>query len=177
MKLPLQCMDCQSADGTLRCLSCHGEHAWCHPCAVKAHASLPFHRLQEWNGQFYHAASLRDIGFTLNLGHNGEVCPLNANGGSDWTADKFTVVDSAGIFVHTLKWCGCNGATAEDKHLQLLRARLFPSTVTKPQTGFTFAVLDEFLIAALECKTSASSFYQKLRRMTNNQFPDLLPVC
>ena len=96
-------MDCQSADGSLWCLSCHGEHAWCRPCAVKAHASLAFHRLQEWNGQFYDGVSLHDIGYTLNLGHNGDSCPLNASGSLDWTVDKFTVVASAGIFVHTLK--------------------------------------------------------------------------
>ena len=49
--------------------------------------------------------------------------------------------------------------------------------VTKPQTAFTFNVLDEFLIDSLECKTSAFSFYSKLRRLTDNAFPDTLPVC
>ncbi|KAI9574133.1 hypothetical protein HD554DRAFT_2010421, partial [Boletus coccyginus] len=43
-------------------------------------------------------------------------------------------------------------------------------------TAFTFAILDEFLIEALECKTLASSFYQKLYRLTNNPFPDTLPM-
>jgi hypothetical protein len=86
------------------------------------------------------------------------------------------MVDSAGIFVHLVKWCRCNGASKQDKHLQLLRHRLFPSTTFKPQTAFTFNVLDEFLIDSLECKTSASSFYSKLRRLTNNAFPDTLPV-
>lgn len=86
-------------------------------------------------------------------------------------------MDSAGIFVHLVKWCRCNGASDQDKHLQLLRHRLFPSTVVKPQTAFTFNVLDEFLIDSLECKTSAFSFYSKLRRLTDNAFPDALPVC
>ena len=86
------------------------------------------------------------------------------------------MVDSAGIFVHAVKWCWCDGAKEQDKHLQLLRCSLFPSTVTKPQTAFTFNVLDEFLIDELECKTLASSFYSKLRRLTNNAFPDSLPV-
>ena len=64
----------------------------------------------------------------------------------------------------------------KDKHLQLLRCRLFPSTTMKPQTAFTFDVLDQFLMDELECKTSASSFYSKLRRLTNSTFPDSLPV-
>jgi hypothetical protein len=137
--------------------------------------SLPFHKLQRWNGQFYEVISLRDFGFTLNLGHGGNVCPLNI--GENKPSDQITVVDSSGIFVHVVKWCKCNGASDQDKHLQLLRHRLFPSTVFKPQTAFTFNVLDEFLIDSLECKTSASSFYSKLRRLTNNAFPDTLPVC
>ena len=91
----------------------------------------------------------------MNLGHNKEDCPLNANGSLNWTVDKFIVVNSVGIFVHTLKWCDYIEAATKDKHLQLLQAHLFLSTMTKPQTAFTFAILDEFLIAALECKTSA----------------------
>jgi len=39
-----------------------------------------------------------------------------------------------------------------------------------------FNVLDEFLIDSLKCKTSASSFYSKLRRLISNAFPDTLPV-
>lgn len=135
--------------------------------------SLPFHRLQRWNGQFYEVISLQDLGFTLNLGHNGDVCPLST--GNDKHSDQITVVDSAGIFVHSVRWCRCDGD--EDKHLQLLRHRLFPSTISRPQTAFSFNVLDEFLIDSLECKTSASSFYSKLRRLTDNAFPDTLPVC
>jgi CxC2 like cysteine cluster associated with KDZ transposases len=165
------CTLCLQADSEIRCLSCIGHHGWCRTCAIKAHLSLPFHRLQRWNGQFYEVISLQDLGFTLNLGHNGDVCPLSTGG------DQITLVDSAGIFVHLVKWCRCNEASDKDKHLQLLRHRLFPSTILKPQTAFTFNVLDEILIDSLECKTSASSFYSKLRRLTNNAFPDTLPAC
>jgi hypothetical protein len=87
------------------------------------------------------------------------------------------VVDSSGIFVHSVKWCKCNGIEGEeDKHLQLLRHRLFPSSIIRPETAFTFNVLDEFLIDSLECKTSAFSFYAKPRRLTNNAFPDSVSV-
>ncbi|KAI6102310.1 hypothetical protein EV401DRAFT_1893973 [Pisolithus croceorrhizus] len=52
------------------------------------------------------------------------------------------------------------------------RQRLFPASISKPKTAFTFDVLDHFLVHALECKTSAMSFYQKLKRFTNNAFPE-----
>jgi hypothetical protein len=169
-----KCTICLQAYSEIRCLSCIGHSGWCSTCAVKAHQSLPFHRLQRWNGQFYEAISLLNLGFILNLGHNGDVCPLNTDESEH--GDQITIVDSAGIFVHLVKWCRCNGASNQDKHLQLLQHRLFSSTTFKPQTAFTFNVLDEFLIDSLECKTSASSFYSKLRRLTNNAFPDTLPV-
>jgi hypothetical protein len=114
------------------------------------------------------------MGFILNLEHNGEVCPLGK--GENKSGNQITVVDSAGVFVHTVKWCRCHGAGDEDKHLQLLQHCLFPSTIFKPQTAFTFDILDEFLIDSLECKTSVLSFYSKLRRLTDNAFPHTVPV-
>ena len=168
---------CCQADGNIRCLSCQTCHTWCGPCAVKSHIDHPFHRIQQWTGQFYCNITLHDLGYILNLGHNGESCPNNVTEiQGDWFCERFTVVHSTGIFVHRVKWCRRNDAKFEDRHLQLLRSGLFPSTVIKPQTGFTFEALDHFLVDALECKTSAQSFYQKLRRFSNNAFPDSIPV-
>ena len=42
--------------------------------------------------------------------------------------------------------------------------------------AFTFEVLDHFHIDAMECKTAALNFYNKLRRLTNNVFPTTAPV-
>ncbi|KAI5987802.1 hypothetical protein EDC04DRAFT_2873316 [Pisolithus marmoratus] len=49
------------------------------------------------------------------------------------------------------------------------------ASISKPKTAFTFDVLNHFLVDALECKTSAMSFYQKLKQLTNNAFPDRVP--
>ncbi|KAI5992355.1 hypothetical protein F5J12DRAFT_907402 [Pisolithus orientalis] len=87
-----------------------------------------------------------------------------------------TIVHTEGIFTHEISWCNCPGSDPIDWHLDLLRERLFPASITKPKTAFTFDVLNHFLIDALECKTSAMSFYQKLKRFTNNAFPDCIPV-
>ncbi|KAG1892058.1 hypothetical protein F4604DRAFT_1875513 [Suillus subluteus] len=64
----------------------------------------------------------------------------------------------------------------ETREWMLLRAGLFPASSTRPKTVFTFEVLDHFLIDTLECKTSARSFFEKLTRLTNNAFPDTVPV-
>ncbi|KAI6040463.1 hypothetical protein EDC04DRAFT_2567017 [Pisolithus marmoratus] len=87
-----------------------------------------------------------------------------------------TIVHTEGIFSHEVSVCNCPGSHPNDWHLDLLRQRLFPASISKPQTAFTFTVLGHFLIDALECKISAMSFYQKLKRFTNNTFPERVPV-
>ncbi|KAG2360217.1 hypothetical protein BDR07DRAFT_1290097, partial [Suillus spraguei] len=82
-----------------------------------------------------------------------------------------TIVHSSGVFMHNIAWCHCQGSDSE-QHLQLLRAGLFPASSTCPQTAFTFEMLDHLFIDALECKTSARSFFEKLTRLTNNAFQD-----
>ena len=85
-----------------------------------------------------------------------------------------TVIHLNGIFQLCVRFCRCQGASPE--HEQLFRHRLFPSTFDRPETAFTLEVLDYYGIDAMECKTSAQSFFQKLRRVTNNAFPDEVPV-
>ncbi|KAG2345458.1 hypothetical protein BDR05DRAFT_852968, partial [Suillus weaverae] len=72
-------------------------------------------------------------------------------------------------------WCHCPGSNNQ-QHLQLLKAQLFPASTSCPRTAFTFNILNHFLIDALECKTSAMSFFQKLQQLTSNAFPDSIPV-
>jgi hypothetical protein len=79
-----------------------------------------------------------------------------------------------GIFEHCVRFCRCKGSISE--HEQLFRNGLFSSTFDRPATAFTMGVLDYYGIDSMECKTSAQSFFQKLRRMTNNAFPDEVPV-
>ena len=86
-----------------------------------------------------------------------------------------TLIHVNGVFEHCVKFCCCPGASLE--HEQLLCHRLFPSTFDQPETAFTLDVLEYYGIDAMECKTSAQSFFQKLRRVTNNAFPDEVPVC
>jgi hypothetical protein len=86
-----------------------------------------------------------------------------------------TVIHVNGVFELNVRFCRCQGAIPE--HKQLLCHRLFSSSFDRPETAFTLDVLDYYGIDAMECKTSAQSFFQKLRRVTNNAFPDEVPVC
>jgi hypothetical protein len=84
------------------------------------------------------------------------------------------LVDRTGVHRHHVRWCHCESSVGQE--WQLFNMGLFPSTFKKPQTAFTFDVLDYFHIDSMECKTSANNFFTKLRRLTSNAFPDTVPV-
>jgi hypothetical protein len=95
--------------------------------------------------------------------------------GEKYTGGKLVcIVHSTGVYHRTIHYCKC--PDAPDHDLQLLALHLFPSSFKNPETLFTFDVLDHFYIDAMECKTSAGSFFSKLRRLTSNSFPEQVPV-
>ena len=51
-------------------------------------------------------------------------------------------------------------------HADMLYSRLVPTSFDQYSTLFTTAVLDDFRLSNLECKTSAYQYFQKLRRET-----------
>ena len=85
------------------------------------------------------------------------------------------IVDRSGVHDIPVHWCRCPNHHSDER--QLLAMGLFPSTYLVIKTAFTFQVLDDFRMDNLECKTSALNFYNKLRRITSNAFPDSVKVC
>ncbi|KDQ52631.1 hypothetical protein JAAARDRAFT_105512, partial [Jaapia argillacea MUCL 33604] len=166
------------------------------------HKRLPFHRIQQWAGKYFARCTLFSIGYTMHLGHDSSPYPLNqsnwrdvhedeedrnAGDGSEVSEDddegegevrdqgewKITVVDTSGIHTHSIAWCRCSDGLSQGQ--QLFTAGMFPTSFKIPRTAFTFQVLDHFHIDAMECKTATSNFYSKLRRLTDNAFPDRHP--
>lgn len=183
------CFQCQTQQGRFRCKECFSWALLCRSCCFAAHRNAPFHHIEKWTGKFFDATSLNKEGFVLHLGHHGDVCPERTIGGDGQEAQlgssdeeeggkqsshNLVVVDISGVHQLQISWCHCG--TAVDPHLQLLRNRLFPASFKRPSTAFTFAVLDYFHIDAVECKTSASSFFSKLRRLTDGSNPQSIPV-
>jgi hypothetical protein len=85
-----------------------------------------------------------------------------------------TIVDRSGIHEIGIGWCRCPEAPEHD--MQLMMAGLFPATFHNPKTAFTFRVLEEFHLDNLECKTTPSQFFSRLRRLTNDEFTNTVPV-
>jgi hypothetical protein len=85
-----------------------------------------------------------------------------------------TVVDRSGVHEIGVSWCRCPQAPEND--MQLMMAGLFPATFRNPKTAFTFRVLEDFQLDNLECKTTPSQFFSRLKRLTNDEFPNTVPV-
>lgn len=105
----------------------------------------------------------------LNMGDMR--CPPGVD---SWGNRYLTVVDTSGIHFIKVNLCRCANALPTDR--QLLRAGLYPASQKAPRSVFTFQVLDDCNIENLECKTSYSAYYSKIRRITSKSFPHLLPV-
>ena len=84
------------------------------------------------------------------------------------------IVDLSGVHEIPVLFCQCRGAEPPDQ--QLLRMGLYPATSKRPRTAFTFRLLDDVLLTNKECRTSIMKYYNKLRRITNNIFPHMVPV-
>lgn len=171
--IEVSCSYCSGVKAAFRCRDCYGPHWWCQQCLLKLHINHPFHRPQQWRGSSFENVSLCDLGFVFILGHScsGDGCPDDGNFFGD---RRMTLIHVNGVFEHCVRFCRCLGAMSE--HEQLFKHRLFPSTFDRPETAFTFDLLDYFSVDSMECKTSAQSFFQKLRRVTDNAFPDEVPV-
>jgi hypothetical protein len=194
-----KCSVCNSCDGIVRCSDCFGNVVWCETCVIKSHQNLPFHRIQVWDGKCFLKSSLFKIGFILHLGHGGNPCPCHPSEMDDWKDEDMdkgeldgevetqedtsmpsnqqaimVIPHSSGVFHHCVRFCNCPGSS--EHHIQLFTNGLFPASIKRPRTAFTFDVLDHFYFDAMECKTAAMGFFQKLRRFTNNAFPNTVPA-
>ncbi|KAI6149896.1 hypothetical protein BKA82DRAFT_3976523, partial [Pisolithus tinctorius] len=193
---PRDCILC-GVDGIFQCTECAHWLVFCTMCCQAEHKHQPFHRVEQWNGTFFGESSLQLAGLVLHVGHGGKHCPAGGCSNNEVTTeeeDDWEDVDQDGcppnlqalknqsclIVTHTngihycnVQYCRCPGA--EDSHIQLMQAGMFPATTKAARTAFTFQVLDDFIWDNVECGTSVMNFYSKLCCITSNAFPHLVP--
>jgi hypothetical protein len=164
------CSGCAAQlDAPLRCTSCFYLPVYCKSCLLESHQQLPFHDIEIRMTEGYWArTTLFQQRFILPI-HPGECSGPQE---SDFT--DMTIITSSRICQMTVKWCTC---VKDDRADQLLSIRLYPATMTSPKTAFTFEGLDHFLTEHSICKTTAYSFYDKLRHLTDAVDPKSLKVC
>ncbi|TCD59870.1 hypothetical protein EIP91_011272 [Steccherinum ochraceum] len=167
------CFRCGIADALHRCSSCATGLHWCEACLVQSHSINPLHRIEMWSGESHRKTWLSDIGLVYQLGHGGAECPC-----PDPVPSLLTVVDITGIHRLQVRYCAClaNDPAADHRgvlhhRVQILRARWYPATTDRPQTAFTFRVLDLFLELNTRAKINLNDFYDSLENLTDKTRP------
>src|SRR5260221_3552548 len=103
----------------------------------------------------------------LRLGFSSSKPEQNSN-------PVITIIDRSGVHEIGVRWCCCPDAPERD--MQLMAAGLFPASFQNPRTAFTFRVLEEFHLDNLECKTTPSQFFSRIRRLTSDKFSNTVLV-
>ncbi|EPS93583.1 hypothetical protein FOMPIDRAFT_7649, partial [Fomitopsis schrenkii] len=155
--------NCGQREAVVRCRDCLQARLECADCLVASHRHSPFHWIDVWNGGFLEKQDLSHLDFTLFLGHNGERCPFIR---ASMDSITYTVTHSNGVHrvrIHEC-WCPRRPGTVS----QLLRAGLFPATLERPESAFTFDLLRQWDLHFLTSKKSAYDYFEALRRLTDN---------
>lgn len=159
------CQVCHSQPALACCHECTDSPALCQQCIVARHTHQPFHWIQLWNGKYFVATDLIDLGFVRWLGHQGEPCPERVKGKLEPL--QFIVVHLNGIHRCAIQPCSCVGCpTLLD---QALNARLFPGTVDLPNTLFTHELLRDAHLDVLTSKKSPHDYMRKLDRKSKGK--------
>ena len=120
---------------------------------------------QQWNGDFFIDQTLFDLGLSYQLGHDvGDPCLLPS------TPISLTLFDISGTHTVRIAYCFCNknGVQSGNRRVQLLRARWFPASWSRPGTAFTFKLLDFIHKLQTRSKINLYDFYSSLVSTTND---------
>ena len=139
---------------------------------------MPFHWILEWNGSFFERTTLRDLGCEIHLEHSGKECPQLAIRKA-WEAEEkeldasevsvamdLTVMHTNGIHERKINYCSCIGH--DERHIQLIKYGIFPSSRKAPRLGLTTAALKDFEAHNCASKESALDYMDVARRKNNN---------
>ncbi|KAJ7239435.1 hypothetical protein C8J57DRAFT_1564870, partial [Mycena rebaudengoi] len=165
------CDECATPDvpAIHRCKDCFTDALFCSGCIVALHVDNPFHWIESWDGFQFVDKTLNNLGLRIQLGHGPQrQMPqrYGSVGGEKAAKKTFCVVDSNGVHEVGVDFCICQ--SAQDADIQLLRARLYPTTSAQPSSAATIRILRKFHISSFESKCSAFEFYNGLARETDN---------
>jgi hypothetical protein len=115
-----------------------------------------------WNGRFWQNVDMSDLDddLAIQLGHDGGPCAV-----PDPEPRKLIVVDSGGLRSIRVHFCACQ---PNDRWVQLLRAKLYPSSTQKPRSCWTFDFLDSYIKVSLQGKLALYDYYLAVLHKSHN---------
>lgn len=175
-RVHLPCSYCTTANAkgknvTFRCKDCFLHPPSCQSCFLDLHRYLPFHHIEEWNGQYFEQRCLQDISFVFYPRHFGTRCPNRA---SDSSPRPLTICASNGIHEVLVLYCMCQGSGTHSD--QLFNCQFFPATLADPKSCFTFELLNQYHIHSCVSKKAAYDYFRALLHLTDNILPKQQPV-
>ncbi|KAJ7436806.1 hypothetical protein B0H11DRAFT_1754347 [Mycena galericulata] len=162
-----QCALCNEAVGLdphprfFRCVDC-GEFLQCQDCCIARYQLTPLHSLEEWTGEFWTSATLRDIGLVYQLGHQGRRCTAPAP-----AVRSMVVLDTNGIHRVSYRYCACDQGRGVRNLSQLMRNAWYPASLTDPTTCATYRVLEVFRLLTVIGNINARDFVTALEKRTD----------
>ncbi|KAF9038738.1 hypothetical protein BJ165DRAFT_1531802 [Panaeolus papilionaceus] len=151
----------------VRCLDCFNtSQVLCQSCSLHQHKHLPFHCIEKWNGTFFVKSLLYELGLVRQLGHEGSDCPNRAEKLLDGDIQTLQVIHTTGVFKLSVRYCGCRPNMAP-RYRQLLRERLFPASLRRIRSVFTFDILDTFHSLNLDGKITSYDYYNHILQKTD----------
>jgi hypothetical protein len=185
----LCCSSTSTACCVYECVECNGPR-YCQDCLLDSHRYLETHRirastefcyyyhhlteLQIHRDGFFQQASLIDLGLVVQLNHRRGSCPKRVN-----STTVFTVYDTNGCHNVRINYCGCARSLSDTGNTrldQIFAQRWFPATWKRPQTVFTFNLLQTFHILNLQSKCNMYDYYHTILRRQDNAGISYQPV-
>ena len=106
--------------------------------------------------------TLERLGLVVNLGHSGDLCPMSTE------PQRVLVVDLSGHHTVRVRFCKCSKSLFLENYRQFLRNDWYPASFLRPQTAFTFDLLDTYHKISLQGKLNLYDFYNAIMQKTDN---------
>ncbi|TFK16703.1 hypothetical protein FA15DRAFT_606540 [Coprinopsis marcescibilis] len=122
-----------------------------------------------WNGNFFEKSSLHAVGLVVKLGHDGRQCVVPS------PPQTVQVFDITGVHKVLIEYCNCQSQSTL-RFVQLLHCQLFPSTIKRIKTAYTFEMLNTFQELSLQGKTMIYDFYHTILNCSDPLHLEKCPV-
>ncbi|KAJ7486367.1 hypothetical protein B0H11DRAFT_1721743 [Mycena galericulata] len=165
------CARCGDRTPNWRCQDCFGNRMLCTACMIEKHRDEPLHLFEEWEEDYFHPRTTRDLGLRFQIGHPaGQDCPFvhlaRPTKKKKHEVEKgFVVLHDNAIHILDVDFCGCPGSPSEAD--QLFNIGWYPATPKEPSTAATLSLLRRFHKLNLQARLPAYDFYNTLVLLTN----------
>ncbi|KAF9256709.1 hypothetical protein L218DRAFT_881163, partial [Marasmius fiardii PR-910] len=142
-----------------KCQECQHLPLLCLECWVKVHTHNPLHWAFIWSAEegYFVKHDISILGYPI---------PLHCAGSNHCPRLKqpqgFIIADINGVHLTRVEFCNCAQEMHMDKWTQLFKLDIFPFMVNRPQSGFTFELLQHYEMLVKQAQVTSHQFMLSL---------------